>query len=152
MCIRDSSDIGLVPVSDSDTGYAVRLDGTVGGGMFALDIRSGERKWHVSPTSCDERPHCSPAQSGAVSALPGVVFSGSVDGHLRGYATDTGTVVWDYNADQEYESTNGVQTRGGSFDGPGPTIADGMLYVNSGYGFWGGMSGNALIAFSVNGE
>ena len=101
------SDIGLVPVSDSDTGYAVRLDGTVGGGMFALDIRSGERKWHVSPTSCDERPHCSPAQSGAVSALPGVVFSGSVDGHLRGYATDTGTVVWDYNADQEYESTNG---------------------------------------------
>ena len=60
--------------------------------------------------------------------------------------------VWDYNADQEYESTNGVKTRGGSFDGPGPTIVDGMVYVNSGYGFQGAMGGNALIAFSVNGE
>ena len=146
------SDIGMVPISDSDTGWAVRLDGSVGGGMFALDIESGERKWHVPPVSCEGRPKCSPAQSAAVSALPGVVFSGSVDGHLRGYATDTGEVVWDYNADQEYESTNGVKTRGGSFDGPGPTIAGGMMYVNSGYGFWGGMSGNALIAFSVNGE
>ena len=43
-------------------------------------------------------------------------------------------------------------TRGGSFDGPGPTIVDGMVYVNSGYGFQGGMGGNALIAFSVDGE
>ena len=146
------SDIGMVPISDSDTGWAVRLDGSVGGGMFALDIESGERKWYVPPVSCEGRPKCSPAQSAAVSALPGVVFSGSVDGHLRGYATDTGEVVWDYNADQEYESTNGVKTRGGSFDGPGPTLAGGMMYVNSGYGFWGGQSGNALIAFSVNGE
>lgn len=146
------SDIGMVPISDSDTGWAVRLDGSVGGGMFALDIESGERKWYVPPVSCEGRPKCSPAQSAAVSAIPGVVFSGSVDGHLRGYATDTGEVVWDYNADQEYESTNGVKTRGGSFDGPGPTIAGGMMYVNSGYGFWGGVSGNALIAFSMNGE
>ena len=146
------SDIGLRTVENSDTGWATTLDGSVGGGMFALDIESGERKWHVPPVGCGDRPQCSPAQSAAVSALPGVVFSGSVDGHLRGYATDSGTVVWDYNADQEYASTNGVKTKGGSFDGPGPTIADGMLYVMSGYGLWGGMSGNALIAFSVNGE
>ena len=94
----------------------------------------------------------SPAQSAAVSALPGAVFSGSVDGHLRGYATDTGTVIWDYNAIREYESTNGVPTTGGSFDGPGPTIVDGMLYVHSGYGYRGGTPGNALLAFSVKGE
>ncbi len=146
------SDIGLRTVENSDTGWATTLDGSVGGGMFAIDIESGERKWHVPPVGCGDRPQCSPAQSAAVSALPGVVFSGSVDGHLRGYATDTGQVVWDYNADQEYASTNGVKTKGGSFDGPGPTIVDGMLYVMSGYGLWGGMSGNALIAFSVNGE
>jgi polyvinyl alcohol dehydrogenase (cytochrome) len=47
---------------------------------------------------------------------------------------------------------NGVETRGGSFDGPGPTIVDGMLYVHSGYGFTGGTGGNALIAFSVDGK
>ena len=146
------SDIGLRAIRDSDIGFTTRLDSSVGGGMFALDIETGERKWHVPPPSCGERTKCSPAQSAAVSALPGVVFSGSVDSHLRAYATDTGEVVWDYNADQEYESTNGVKTRGGSFDGPGPTIVDGMVYVHSGYGFSGGIGGNALIAFSVNGE
>ena len=146
------SDIGIKTVENSDAGWATTLDGSVGGGMFAIDIESGERRWHVPPVSCGEKPQCSPAQSAAVSVLPGVVFSGSVDGHLRGYATDSGNVVWDYDADQEYESTNGVKTKGGSFDGPGPTIVGGMLYVNSGYGLWGGMSGNALIAFSVGGE
>jgi polyvinyl alcohol dehydrogenase (cytochrome) len=146
------SDIGLRAIRDSDIGFTTRLDSSVGGGMFALDIETGERKWHVPPVGCGDRPQCSPAQSAAVSALPGVVFSGSVDSHLRAYATDSGAVVWDYNADQEYESTNGVKTRGGSFDGPGPTIVDGMVYVHSGYGFSGGIGGNALIAFSVNGE
>ena len=95
---------------------------------------------------------CSPAQSQAVSAIPGAVFSGSVDGHLRAYTTDTGKVLWDYNAVQEYESMNGVDVHGGSFDGPGPTIVDGMVYVHSGYGFTGGTGGNALIAFSVDGR
>ncbi len=146
------SDIGLTLVRDSDAGMATELDGTVGGGMFALDIQTGKRIWHVPAPGCDGREQCSPAQSGAVSALPGIVFSGSVDGHLRAYNTETGEVVWDYNADQEYEAVNGVKTRGGSFDGPGPTIVDGMIYVNSGYGLWGGMSGNALIGFSVDGK
>ena len=146
------SDVVRKTIETADGGWTRILDGSVGGGMFALDIESGERKWHVPPVGCGDRPQCSPAQSAAVSALPGVVFSGSVDGHLRGYATDSGNVVWDYNADQEYESTNGVKTKGGSFDGPGPTIVDGMLYVNAGYGYRGGMPGNALIAFSVNGE
>ncbi len=146
------SDVVRKTIENADGGWTRILDGSVGGGMFALDIESGERKWHVPAVGCGDRPQCSPAQSAAVSALPGVVFSGSVDGHLRGYATDSGNVVWDYNAVQEYESTNGVKTKGGSFDGPGPTIADGMLYVHSGYGYRGGMPGNALIAFSVNGE
>ena len=146
------SDIGVTTVPDSDIGFDTTLDSSVGGGMFAYDIETGERKWYIPPPGCGDRKQCSPAQSAAVSAMPGVVFSGSIDGHLRGYATNSGEVVWDYNADQEYESTNGVKTRGGSFDGPGPTIVDGMVYVNSGYGFQGGMGGNALIAFSVDGE
>ena len=120
--------------------------------MFAYDIVSGERRWYVPPPGCGDRKRCSPAQSAAVSVIPNVVFSGSVDGHLRAYATDTGQVVWDYDADQEYESTNGVKTRGGSFDGPGPAIVEGVVYVHSGYGFLGAMRGNALIAFSVAGK
>ncbi len=146
------SDVVRKTVEQADGSWTRVLDGSVGGGLFALDIESGARQWHVPAVGCGDRPQCSPAQSAAVSALPGVVFSGSVDGHLRGYATDTGAVIWDYNAVQEYESTNGVPTKGGSFDGPGPTIVDGMLYVHSGYGYRGGVPGNALLAFSVNGE
>ena len=146
------SDIGIETHKDKDLGWTTSLDGSVGGGMFAYDVETGERKWHTPPPGCNGRAQCSPAQSAAISVIPGVVFSGSVDGHLRAYSAADGAVVWEYNADQEYESTNGVQTKGGSFDGPGPTIVDGMLYVNSGYGYWGGMPGNALLAFSVDDE
>ena len=47
---------------------------------------------------------------------------------------------------------NGVKATGGSLDGPGPVVVGGMLYVNSGYGFFGGMPGNVLLAFSVDGK
>jgi polyvinyl alcohol dehydrogenase (cytochrome) len=47
---------------------------------------------------------------------------------------------------------NGVAARGGSLDGPGVVIAGGMLYVNSGYGAMGGIPGNVLLAFSVEGK
>ena len=146
------SDVGVEAQKESGTGFTFTLNPSQGGGMFAYDIASGERQWHVPPPGCGDRKPCSPAQSAAVSVIPNVVFSGSVDGHLRAYATDTGQVVWDYDAAQEYESTNGVKTRGGSFDGPGPTIVDGVVYVHSGYGFLGAMRGNALIAFSVDGK
>ena len=72
---------------------------------------------------------------------------GSVDGHLRAYAAATGEVVWDADTVREYETVNGLKAHGGSLDGPGPAIAGGMLFVNSGYGQWGGMPGNVLLAF-----
>jgi polyvinyl alcohol dehydrogenase (cytochrome) len=53
---------------------------------------------------------------------------------------------------RDYETVNGAKARGGSLDIGGPVIAGGMLYVNSGYGQWGGMPGNVLLAFSVDGK
>jgi polyvinyl alcohol dehydrogenase (cytochrome) len=87
-----------------------------------------------------------------VTAIAGVVFSGSVDGHLRAYSAATGEMVWDVDTVREYDTVNGAKARGGSLDGPGPAIAGGMLYVNSGYGQWGGIPGNVLLAFSVDGQ
>ena len=46
----------------------------------------------------------------------------------------------------------GVLGRGGSIDGPGPTVANGVVYVNSGYPTAGGTPGNVLLAFSVDGK
>ena len=92
--------------------------------------------------ACGTRPRCSPAQSAAISSIPGIVFSGSVDGHLRGYSTTDGKVIfWDFDSVGPYKTVNEVPARGGSFDGPGPAIAGGMMFVSSGYARAGGMPG-----------
>jgi polyvinyl alcohol dehydrogenase (cytochrome) len=127
-------------------------DPKAGGGLFALNVKTGEKVWAAPPPSCGDRPSCSPAQSAAVSVIPGVVFSGSVDGHLRAYSTTDGKVIWDYDTTQEFAAANGIKGKGGAMDGPGPTISGGMLYVGSGYSIWGGLPGNVLLAFSVDGK
>ena len=71
---------------------------------------------------------------------------------LAGGVFECGHDLVDLDTAREYETVNGQQARGGSLDGPGPVIAGGMLYVNSGYGQWGGMPGNVLLAFSVDGK
>jgi polyvinyl alcohol dehydrogenase (cytochrome) len=82
-----------------------------------------------------------------VTAIPGVVFSGSDDGHLRAYATEDGRVLWDFDTVREYQTANGVPGKGGSLDGAGPVLVGGMLFVNSGYARNGGIAGNVLLAF-----
>jgi len=81
-----------------------------------------------------------------------VVFSGGLDGHLRAYAASDGKIIWDVDTGQTYSTVNGVVAHGGSLDGPGAVIVDGMLYVNSGYANFGTAPGNVLLAFSVDGK
>jgi polyvinyl alcohol dehydrogenase (cytochrome) len=143
------SDIGRIMLTYSTSTDA---DPKQGGGMFALRLDNGQRVWYTPPEPCGNRPRCSPAQSAAVTAIPGVAFSGSVDGHLRAYSSADGQIVWDFDTAQTYETVNGVPGHGGSLDGPGAALGDGMLFVNSGYPTAGGMSGNVLLAFSVDGK
>ena len=84
---------------------------------------------------CDRRPACSPAQSAAVSVIPGVVFSGAVNGHFRAYSTKTGEILWDFDTAKPFETVNKVPGKGGSINGGGAAIANGMVFTNSGYGF-----------------
>src|ERR1700674_1012140 len=130
------------------------LDPSKGGGLFALRLATGEKVWQTLPSkaACQDRPNCSRAQSSAVTAIAGVVFSGAMDGHLRAYTTADGRIVWDFDAVRDFPTVNGVPARGGAFDGPGPAIVGGILYVNSGYGRFGEMPGNVLLAFSVDGK
>ncbi len=123
-----------------------------GGGMFALRLSDGKQVWTTPPATCGTRPRCSPAQSAAVTAIPGVAFSGSVDGHMRGYSTTDGKVIWDFDSEREYTTVNGVPGRGGSIDGPGPVISGGMLFMGSGYVGAGGAPGNVLLGLSVDGK
>jgi polyvinyl alcohol dehydrogenase (cytochrome) len=143
------SDIGRLMLNYSTSTDA---DPKQGGGMFALRLSDGSRAWFTPPPACGDRPRCSPAQSAAVSAIPGIAFSGSVDGHIRAYSASDGRIVWDFDTIREYQTVNGVPGRGGSIDGPGPVIGGGMVYVNSGYPTAGGTPGNVLLAFSVDGK
>jgi len=126
------------------------LDPKQGGGLFALRIADGSKAWYAAPSACDPpKPGCSPAQPAAVTAVPGIVFSGSVDGHLRAYASEDGSRLWDFDTARDFVTVNGVKAHGGSIDGPGAVVVRGMVYVNSGYSRQNGMPGNVLLAFSA---
>lgn len=120
------------------------------GGIHAVKLATGEKAWSTPPPELHCAPGtkgCNSAQSAAISAIPGVVFSGSIDGHFRAFDTKTGAIVWDFDTARDFQTVNGVAGRGGSLDSAGPVIAGGMVFTDSGYGMWQGMPGNVLLAF-----
>jgi polyvinyl alcohol dehydrogenase (cytochrome) len=124
----------------------------VTGGIHAIDIDTGERIWYTPPQPllCSPPgPRCSATQAAAVTAVPGAVFSGSADGGLRAYDARDGKVIWTFDANREFETVNGIAASGASFDGSGPVVAGGMLYVLSGDAGFVGRPGNVLLAFSA---
>lgn len=126
-----------------------KLDPDKGGGIFAFRVDNGERVWQAAPLGCGGKPACSPAQSSAVTGIPGAVFSGSLDGHLRAYATETGKIIWDFDTAREFKTVNGISGHGGAIDVAGPVVANGMVFAVSGYPSRGALPGNVLIAFST---
>jgi len=114
-----------------------------GGGLSALRIESGSIDW-TAELHTDAR-----GQIGAASAIPGVVFTGGWDGILRAVGSE-GQVIWTYNTRRSFQTVNGVPAKGGSLGSPGPTIANGMVYVSSGYvGMQNGYAGNVILAFAA---
>jgi polyvinyl alcohol dehydrogenase (cytochrome) len=144
-----SDEAFLTPAHPGDPPFP---DPEKGGGLFALKLNNGERLWMTPPPPCGARRSCSPGQPGAVTVVPGVVFSGSLDGHVRGYSSFDGKVLWDYDMARDYKTVNGVPGRGGSLSVAGPIIVDGTLYAVSGYDLFGGAPGNVLLAFTVDGR
>jgi len=122
------------------------------GGMRAVKIDTGEEVWSKPAPEklCGTGRGCSAAQGGAVTAIPGVVFSGSADGGIRAYAAADGTIVWQFDTNRQFDTVNGVTANGGAIDGPGAVVADGMLYMSSGYVSLGGRPGNVLLAFGLD--
>ncbi len=119
-------------------------------GVHAIDVVEGTVMWnHVQPDVCPENAEfCDPGVSAPITAGPGVVFAGHLDGHVRAYAEADGEVLWEYNTKREVETVNGVTGRGGSMSGAGPTLGDGHLVVNSGYGLYFHEPGNLLLVFA----
>ncbi len=116
------------------------------GSLTALDLKAGLLRWHAaapSPACSWGERNCSHAQGQAVTVMPGSVFSGSMDGHLRAYSTINGKILWDFDTAKEFQTQNGIKAGGGPLDHGGATIVNGTVFINS---------GNALLAFSVGGK
>ena len=89
----------------------------------------------------------------ALSAAPAiandVVLAGALDGHLRAFRVSDGKLLFDYDTAHEFSAVNHVPAKGGAIDGPGPIVVNDMVLVNSGYGRFGEMAGNVLLAFAL---
>jgi len=146
-----------VPISDIKASAAIPSAAEAPhpeGGLTALDLATGARDWHTPapPPVCGWGTlSCSAAQPAAPTVIPGIVFSGALDGHIRAFATADGRTVWDFDTGHAFDAVNGGQAHGGAVTGYGQIVSGGMLYVNSGGGYYG-PAGNALLAFSVDGK
>ena len=139
-----------VPVVDmEDTRDGRVYDATINGsGIHALNAANGRFLWRAKADNvCNGREFCDPGISAAVTAIPGGVIAGHLDGRLRVYDGRTGRVVWNFDTTQPQRTITGVMASGGSMSGPGAAVAQGHVIVNSGYGLYGHMPGNLLMVF-----
>ena len=137
-------------------------------GLYALDPATGKVLWktpapvapcHYAGDRARDRTGgaCIRAQSAAPSAMPGVVFSGTMDGWFRAYDAATGKILWaNSTTERAYDTVNQVKGQpGGSLDGLGAAIAGGRVFVMSGFNGaanTGGNGVNVLLAFSADGK
>jgi polyvinyl alcohol dehydrogenase (cytochrome) len=144
----DEQGVAYIGISDFTVGKP-----EVGGGLVALKMATGEKLWTAPAPkpACLAIKGCSAAQPAPVTAIPGVVFLGSWDGHLRAYETAAGKIIWDFDTAHDLDTVNGVRAHGGSINSMGAVVVGGMLYITSGYS-GNGMPGNVLLAFSPGGK
>jgi polyvinyl alcohol dehydrogenase (cytochrome) len=124
-------------------------------GVAALDVTTGELVWrhdNPAPACVEDDVSCLTGNSAATTAVPGAVFTGSMDGMIRAISAHDGSNLWEFNTEREFATVNGVKGHGGSVEGPGPVVANDNLYVLSGYTTNLGTAGNLLLAFKLDSE
>ena len=90
------------------------FDPAVGGGLAALRAEDGSKSGSCLAIRADPpRRGCSPAQPGAVTVIPGVVFSGSIDGHMRAFSSEDGEILWDFDTAKEYATVTEIRRKAG---------------------------------------
>jgi len=133
------------------SGYDLQK-GTGPGALYALDLATGAVNWStVAPRRACAwgEARCAQSMISAVSAMPGLVFAGAMDGRIRAYDARDGRILWEFDTSQTFDTVNKVKAHGGAIDYGGQVMARGMLFVNSGSAR---QPGNLLIAFSVDGK
>ncbi len=136
-------------------GLKVPPGGTQKPGLHAVRVDTGAVEWTYAA-----QPDCSGKRaelvkscatnigfSGAPTVIDGAVVSGSLDGFLHVFDAKTGELLFKFDTARPFETLNGVTANGGAIDNASIVAANGMLFVNSGYGLFGQMPGNVLLAF-----
>ncbi len=122
--------------------------GLSGGGVVAVQLATGEKVWYNPLKAPPGRGRS--GNSAAVTAIPGVIFSGARSGMLYALSATDGHTLWEYDTAKEFTTVNHVPAHGGTMGSAGPTVVGGMLFVGSGYSFGGGdKNGNVLLAFAT---
>ncbi|MEM9529297.1 MAG: PQQ-binding-like beta-propeller repeat protein [Pseudomonadota bacterium] len=78
-----------------------------------------------------------------------LVFAPALDGKVRAFHRDSGAVVWETQTARPFPTVNGIEAHGGSIDVAGVQVAGNRLFVQSGYGQFGQLPGNALLVFEL---
>jgi polyvinyl alcohol dehydrogenase (cytochrome) len=122
--------------------------GLISSAHLALDLETGEEVWYT-PLVPPQGREAQRGVVGAVTLIPGALLSGARDGMIRATSSRTGQLLWEFDSAKEFTTVNGVPARGGSAASGGPVVANGMVFIGSGYpGFQGGQPGNVLLAFA----
>ncbi|PCJ24035.1 MAG: hypothetical protein COA96_10520 [SAR86 cluster bacterium] len=131
------------------------MSGTSKPGIYTYFLGTGEPSWfyEVQPDCNDDRSdrirNCG-ARTG-FSATPlsvdGAVIAGGLDGRLFIFNSDSGEILFQYDTVTDFETVNGVEGYGGSIDSHSIAAGSGMVFIGSGYGSFGQIAGNVLLAF-----
>lgn len=134
----------------ADTTYEVN------GGVYALDPMNGYVAWHIGAMPCtpvrdQQAARCWSGYMAAASSTPGIVWLGTMDGQLRALDANGGAILWTYNTTTPINSINGVMGHGGSIGPTNAVIANGRVFVTSGYAQWTDRlsDGNILMVFGL---
>jgi polyvinyl alcohol dehydrogenase (cytochrome) len=128
---------------------------TIKSGMYALNAATGRVKWifATSPDCAGDRqervPSCARMYgfSAAPTVIDGAVIAGGLDGYVYALDARDGKQLWKFDTAATFQGINGVSGKGGSIDAASITAANGLLFVNSGYGMFGETPGNVILAF-----
>lgn len=123
--------------------HAVSADGDVLWTFASEPDCSGDRQERVR--GCEGNI----GMSGAPTVVDGAVVEGSLDGFLRAFNAKTGKLLFQFDTAKTFETINGVDAKGGAIDNASIVAANGYLFVNSGYGMFGQMPGNVMLAFKI---
>ena len=118
-------------------------------GVVALSAARGELVWRIPGAAlCAGRDPCVGIVGAPPLATADAVFAAGVDGVVFALDSKTGEPFWRFDTARSFTTLLGRTTRGGGIQGAGgPMLANGRLFLSSGYG-QAQRPGNALIALA----